>query len=94
MTTKDFITKLNNADLVKKMSDAKSPKEAYDIAKANGLSDGYDAFVKEMEKLKADTGELSDDDLQAVAGGASTTEIVSAVSTTAGSAATAASAAA
>ncbi len=93
MTTKDFIAKLNDPDLVKKMETVTSPEEAFAIAKENGVTDSFEEFMNEMSALKEATGELSDDDLEAVAGGASTTEIVSAVSTTVQATATAASAA-
>ena len=88
MSTKDFIATLKDESLAKKMSEAKSPKEAYAIAKANGVTDSFDEFANEMKKLK-NAGELSEDDLESVAGGASTTEIISAVSTTVGAAASA-----
>ena len=90
MTTKDFIAKLEDADLVKKMEGAKTPEEAYAVAKAYGVTDSIKAFTEEMEALKEATGELSDDDLEAVAGGCTTTEIVSAVTQSAAAAASAA----
>ncbi len=95
MKTTEFIALLKpGSDLVEKMDNAKSPEDAYAIAKAEGVTDDFDTFVEEMKKLREAVAELSDDDLEAVAGGATSTEIVSAVSTTVAAAATAASAAA
>lgn len=95
MTVQEFIAKLDGSDdvLVQKMTDAKSPGDAYAIAKGYGVTASAEEFTAEMGKLKDAVGELSDDDLEAVAGGATTTEIVSAVSSTVSAAATAASAA-
>jgi hypothetical protein len=83
MTTKEFIPLLNNPELGETMSGAQSPQEAYDIAKANGLTDSFEEFVEEMTKLKETVGELSEADLESVAGGdaARDFEVVTAILT-------------
>lgn len=69
MTSKEFIKKLNDPEIVKKMEAAKTPEEAYAVAKSYGLKDSIENFSAEMIKLKAAVGELNDNDLEAVAGG-------------------------
>ncbi len=96
MTTKEFIKKLDgsDADLLKKMEGCKSDTEAYEVAKSAGVTDSAEVFKAAMSELKNAVGELSEDDLENVAGGASSSEIASAVTASVGAAATAASAAA
>lgn len=77
MTSKEFIKKLNDPEVLQKMEAAKTPEAAYAVAKSYGLTDSIEDFSAEMIKLKAAIGELNDDDLEAVAGGRiSTSEAV------------------
>ena len=78
MTTKEFIEKMSKDEiLAKKMSECKSPEEAYEIAKEVGLTDDIDSFKAVMTEFnKQIKGELSDDELQNVAGGLDTNEWV------------------
>lgn len=69
MKTSAFISKLRDPELSKMMSVAKSPQEAFEIAKAAGVTDSFEEFITEMQKLQAVLGELSEDDLVSVAGG-------------------------
>lgn len=94
MTTKDFLPKLSDPGIGQKMASTKSPQEAYTFAKTNGVTDSFEVFVAEMERLKAAVGELSEDDLASVAGGMSEQEIIElTISTTVPAAASAAVAA-
>lgn len=76
MTTKEFLPKLSDPSISQKMAATKSPQEAYEFVKANGVTDSFEMFFAEMEKLKAAIGELSEDDLSSVAGGMSEQEII------------------
>ncbi|MGN0648819.1 MAG: Nif11-like leader peptide family RiPP precursor [Oscillospiraceae bacterium] len=71
MTTQDFINKMAEDEaLSKKLSECKSPEEAYETAKAAGLTDDFESFKAVMTAVnKRVNGELSDDELEAVAGG-------------------------
>jgi hypothetical protein len=75
MTTIDFIAKLTkeNKELTSKMEACKAPEEAYKIAKGEGLTDSFEAFVADMKKLNEAVKNLSEDDLADVAGGGLTT---------------------
>lgn len=82
MQTSEFISKLNDAALAQKMAAAKSPQEAYEIARTSGVTDSFEVFTAEMEKLKAYVGELSENDLASVAGGMGTAEATAIISGT------------
>ncbi|MGN0649303.1 MAG: Nif11-like leader peptide family RiPP precursor [Oscillospiraceae bacterium] len=73
MTTKEFIEKLTTDEVIaKKMESCKSPEEAYEAAKEAGLTDDIETFKGIMTALnKRIKGELSDDELDNVAGGSS-----------------------
>ncbi|MGN0648822.1 MAG: Nif11-like leader peptide family RiPP precursor [Oscillospiraceae bacterium] len=73
MTTQEFIKKMaDDEKLSKKLSDCKSPEEAYAVAKEAGLTDDIDTFKAVMTAVnKQLNGELSDDELENVAGGMS-----------------------
>ena len=69
----DFLKKLKDQTLQKKMSSCKSPEEALKVVKAEGFDVGLKDFTESMQKLnrylKPKSGELSDTDLESVAGG-------------------------
>lgn len=69
MTTREFMMRLSDQELAKKMAQTRSPREAYDVAKAQGLTDSIQVFVKEMATLHNAHGELSEAELESVAGG-------------------------
>lgn len=69
MKTIEFVAQLSNPVLAQKMSTVMSPHDAYELAKSSGVTDSFEDFVAEMEKLKAAVGELSENDLASVAGG-------------------------
>lgn len=97
MKTIEFVAQLADPALFQKMSAVKSPHEAYELAKSNGVTDSFEGFVAEMEKLNSAVGELSEDDLASVAGGmdvSEVTQIVSWVSSTVSAAAAVAASAA
>ncbi|MDD4565934.1 MAG: hypothetical protein PHE79_10740 [Eubacteriales bacterium] len=91
MKTKEFISKFNEAEVIQRMQSVKSPEEAHAVAKEYGVTDSLDEFVEEMTKYKAAIDELSEEDLEAVAGGLSQRErdaIVSLVKVSASAATT------
>ncbi|MDD4565936.1 MAG: hypothetical protein PHE79_10750 [Eubacteriales bacterium] len=86
MKTKDFIGKFNEAEVIQRMTSVKTPEEAYAVAQEYGVTDSMEEFVEEMTKFKAAIDELSEEDLEAVAGGLSPEAIISLASATAASA--------
>ncbi|WP_347489114.1 Nif11-like leader peptide family RiPP precursor [Desulfoscipio sp. XC116] len=95
---KSFIEKLGKDEaLQNKLKACKSPEEAFEVAKGavDGLS--FDEFTSTMKKLNEsitkNKGELSDDDLEQVAGGWSDDNTVTVVTATIGAAGPAAAAA-
>ncbi|MGN0648818.1 MAG: Nif11-like leader peptide family RiPP precursor [Oscillospiraceae bacterium] len=77
MTTQEFIKKMaEDETLANKMSECKSPEEAYETAKEAGLTDDIEKFKTIMTAVnKQVKGELSDDELESVAGGADAEDI-------------------
>ena len=73
MTTKEFIEKMSKDEAIaKKMEGCKSPEEAHEVAKEAGLTDDIETFKTVMTTLnKQIKGELSDSELNEVAGGLS-----------------------
>jgi len=71
LKTKDFISKFNDVEVIQKMQSIKTPEEAYAVAKEYGVTDSLEEFVEEMTKFKTAIDELSEEDLEAVAGGLS-----------------------
>jgi hypothetical protein len=71
MTTQEFITKLTpeNAELVTKMQAVKAPEEAYAVARETGVTDSFEDFVAGMTAFYNEIKDLSEDDLELVAGG-------------------------
>lgn len=95
MTTKGFIDKLkNDRKLAEKMSNVSSADEAYRIAKDNGVTDNQKTFFQEMKMFRDEVSKITPEDMGTLVGNASTSEIVSAVSTWTGAAAAAGAAAA
>ncbi len=96
---KSFVEKLlKDEDLQKKLQACKSPEEAFGVAKAvvSGLS--MEEFTDTMKKIndsaaKTTDGELSEEDLEHVAGGWSDDNTVSVVTATVGAAGPAAASA-
>jgi hypothetical protein len=84
MTTQEFIVKLTpeNTDLFEKMKAVKAPEEAYAAAQAEGVTDSYDEFVAVMTKTYEAIKDLSEDDLESVAGGNLSTDQVVILSAT------------
>ena len=73
MTTKEFFEKTTKDEaLCKKLEACKTPEEAYSIARETGLTDDFETFTSVMTAVnKQIKGELSDDELDAVAAGSS-----------------------
>ena len=71
MTTKEFIENmLKDEDIAKKMEGCKAPEEAYKVAKEAGLTDDIETFKAIMTAVnKRVSGEISDEELNRVAGG-------------------------
>ena len=78
MTTKELIEKMPKDEaLCKKLEACKTPEEAYAAAREAGLSDELEAFTSAMTAVnKQIKGELSDAELDSIAGGASAEEII------------------
>lgn len=94
MNTHEFINKFkDNNQLAREMANVTSLEEAYEIAKKNKVTDDKETFCQEMCAFRNELAKITPEDLNDLVGGASTTEIVSAVSTYTGAAAAAASAA-
>ena len=82
MRTKDFVEKLeqdakeNNLVIMEKIQTVgKNPEAVYAIAQEVGVTDSFEVFQAEMAKLyEAMSGELTDEELLAVAGGELTSE--------------------
>ncbi|MGN0649298.1 MAG: Nif11-like leader peptide family RiPP precursor [Oscillospiraceae bacterium] len=88
MTTQEFIEKMSKDEaLAKKLSECKAPEEAYEVAKEAGLTDDFEAFKTIMTAVnKRIKGELSDDELDDVAGGVDAIDVAFVVTTIVGSA--------
>ncbi|MGN0648811.1 MAG: Nif11-like leader peptide family RiPP precursor [Oscillospiraceae bacterium] len=73
MNTQEFIEKMSKDEtLAKKMEGCKSPEEAFEAAKEAGLTDDIDSFKAVMTAVnKRANGELSDEELENIAGGMS-----------------------
>ncbi|MGN0648807.1 MAG: Nif11-like leader peptide family RiPP precursor [Oscillospiraceae bacterium] len=73
MTTQEFIEKMSKDEaLAKKLEACKTPEEAYEAAKEAGLTDDIEKFKTIMTAVnKKIKGELSDEELDNVAGGMS-----------------------
>jgi hypothetical protein len=71
MTTQEFVNQLTSlgGEIVNKMQNCKTPEEAYAVAKETGVTDSFDDFVAEMTKIYESVKDLSEDDLEMVAGG-------------------------
>lgn len=94
MTTREFINKLkDDSQLAEELANVTSVDEAYEIAKKNNVTDDKETFCQEMRTFNEEVSKITPEDTGVLVGSASTTEIVSAVSTFTGAAATAASAA-
>ncbi|MGN0648817.1 MAG: Nif11-like leader peptide family RiPP precursor [Oscillospiraceae bacterium] len=76
MTTQEFFKKMAEDEaLAKKLSECKSPEEAFEVAKGAGLTDDIETFKAVMTAVnKRVKGELSDDELESVAGGMNSAE--------------------
>ena len=59
-----------NAEMIEKAKTAKSAEELLEIAKANGVEMTEDEAAAYLAQLNPKSGELDDDDLDSVAGGA------------------------
>ena len=59
-----------NAEMIEKAKTARSAEELLEIAKANGVEKTEDEAATYFAQLNPKSGELDDDDLDAVAGGA------------------------
>ena len=70
----EFLKKFEDKTLRVKLAACKSPEEALAVVKAEGFDIGLQDFKESMRKLNAyfnpKSGELSDSDLESVAGGA------------------------
>ncbi len=94
MKTIDFINKLKSDNqLAEKLANVSSMDEAYQLALDNKVTDSKDTFCQEMKTFRNEISKITPEDTHELVGSASTTEIVSAVSTWTGAAAAAGSAA-
>lgn len=94
MKTNEFINKLkNDSELAVKLANVCSLEEAYQIAKEKGVTDDKETFCQEMKAFRDEVSKITKEDMGTLVGSASTSEIVSAVSTWTGAAAAAGSAA-
>ena len=59
-----------NAEMIEKAKTAKTPEELLEIAKASGIEMTADEASTYFAQLNPKSGELNDDDLDNVAGGA------------------------
>lgn len=71
MTTQEFVEKMvKDEGLCQKMSGCKKPEEAYELAKAAGVTDNFDLFANVMKQFNEQISqELSDEELENAAGG-------------------------
>lgn len=81
-------------ELAEKLSACETPQDAYALAQEAGLDETFETFAAEMEKMSQQAMELNPEDVDAIVGGATTTEIVTATASTVGAAASAGAAAA
>ena len=77
MKTKEFMEKLrnNDADLIKKVKDCKTKEDVYEVAKAEGVTDSFEVFCTEMTALNKEERELSEEELESVAGGVAAPQV-------------------
>ena len=81
MNMQEFLQLLiENSELAQKMDGAANPDEAYAIAKEAGLTDSFEVFTDTMTKLYKAQSELSEEELDAVVGGSTFTDITMVVS--------------
>jgi hypothetical protein len=71
MTTQEFIAKATpeNTELTGKFKGINTPEDGYAMAKAEGVTDSFEDFVAVMTKTYEAIKDLSEDDLDMVAGG-------------------------
>jgi hypothetical protein len=86
MKTNEFISKFNDEEVIQRMTSVKTPEEAHAVAKEYGVTDSLEEFVEEMTKFKTAIDELSEEDLEAVAGGLSPEAIITIATATAATA--------
>ncbi len=91
MTTKEMIEKISlDTSMQEAIAKCTTPKEAYDYAKGQGLTDTIEQFVETMGELKKASAQMSEADVDAVTGGASEVSMaVTAVSVSSAASATA-----
>jgi len=69
-----FLERFRDEKLQKRLAAAKNPREALEVVKAEGFDVGLEDFKESMQRLSdylnPKQGELSDSDLEHVAGGA------------------------
>ena len=72
MTTKEFMEKIvQDEELRKAMSVYTTTEEAYEAAKAHGLTDDKETFMAVAAAIQRHlSGELSDEELEEISGGA------------------------
>ena len=93
MNVQAFIEKLGaDKEIAEKLSKVTSPEGAYEVAKEAGLEASFEEFSAAMKKLNDAASDLNSADVDAIVGGATTTEIVSAVGSTIGAVGTVAGA--
>ncbi len=83
MKTKEFISRFNEVEVIQRMTSVKTPEEAYAVAQEYGVTDSLEEFVEEMTKFKTAIDELSEEDLEAVAGGLSPEVVIATAATAA-----------
>ena len=74
MNTLEFV-KQTSADpaACEKMAACKSPEEAYAVAQAAGVTDSLEEFVAAMKEIQSQVSEVSEDDLEGLNAGISST---------------------
>ena len=92
MTTMEFFQSLDQNKANELFGEVKSPEEAYEIAKENGLTDTFEQFVETSKEVNEAVSSMNEEDINAVVGGVVETTIVAYTVATSGFAVGAASA--
>ena len=91
MNFEQFVEEIaKNPSLAETLQHSISPDEAYKVAQEAGLNLSMEEFLTSMGELNEACTEMNPDDVDAIAGGSTTTQIVSAVATGVGAASSAA----
>lgn len=59
----------SNEAVLQSLRDAKTEEETYEILKKEGLTDTYDVFMTEVNKVKETYSKMNQDELASIVGG-------------------------